>query len=53
MPVPVYVFIAGSKEFTRFEKEFNTLYTLAGEIQRMQENETTAAGVSSSLSKTY
>ena len=32
MPVPVYVFIAGSQEFARFEKEFNTLYTLAGEM---------------------
>ena len=42
MPVPVYVFIAGSQEFSRFEKEFNTLYTLAGEMDTIQRGERTA-----------
>lgn len=32
MPVLVYVFIAGSQEFARFEKEFAALYKLAGNI---------------------
>jgi hypothetical protein len=36
MPVPVYVFIAGSPEFDRFEKEFGSLYKLAGETETGQ-----------------
>jgi hypothetical protein len=43
MPVPVYVFIAGSPEFARFEKEFNTLYTLAGEMGGTQQGDTAPA----------
>jgi dihydroorotate dehydrogenase len=43
MPVPVYVFIAGSQEFARLEKEFHTLYALAGEIGTTQNNPTSHA----------
>jgi len=43
MPVPVYVFIAGSQEFARFEKEFAALYKLAGEIDGPQNTEAQAA----------
>jgi dihydroorotate dehydrogenase len=42
MPVPVYVFIAGSQEFARFEREFGTLYKLAGEIEVVQNNPSAA-----------
>lgn len=47
MPVPVYVFIAGSQEFSRFEREFSALYTLAGEMQEMQGDDPTQAENSS------
>lgn len=39
MPVPVYVFFAGSQEFSRFEKEFTALYTLAAEMDAVQPSE--------------
>lgn len=51
MPVPVYVFIAGSQEFARFEKEFNTLYTLAGEMGTIQDDPAPPVSDSSSSAK--
>lgn len=51
MPVPVYVFIAGSHEFARFEKEFNTLYTLAGEMGAIQNDPTPVESDSSSKTR--
>ena len=51
MPVPVYVFIAGSPEFTRFEKEFGTLFKLAGEMDGVQKSPASGTGDSSASQK--
>jgi hypothetical protein len=47
MPVPVYVFIAGSQEFARLEKEFSTLYILAGGMEGARQGNASAAAAES------